>query len=98
MPCSDASPDFGRFKCDATQKLAAPVQLRLPGREAVRLEHKRQDVRVAFAAEACRRIERHGRADTLEQVANRQAVEIGHEYGPDKGWSLPQTAQRCAVT
>src|ERR1700689_147619 len=89
---------IGCLDTNITQIFAAVVELALTGRKAVGPQDECQDVSVLFAAQAARIIQRHGRADTIEQISEVKAVEIGNELRTDECRSLGYSAEGSAVT
>src|SRR6202051_3813694 len=89
---------LGCLKSDRIQELAAAIQNPLPGRITVGLQYEGQDVRIAVATETARSVERHGGTNTVEQISDRQAVEIGDEQRTHECGSFPDPAQHGAET
>src|SRR5579862_4536879 len=67
---------LSRLDLDLLQQLGVARQFRLTGRELAKAEHVRGDVRVHLAAELAGLAERHGGANSFEQVAHRQAIPV----------------------
>src|ERR1700691_4232043 len=91
------SESWRRLEADDVQELAAVIELTLPGRKAVGFQNKGQDVRVLFAAEAARVIQRHRGANATEQFSDRQTVEIRNELRADQSRGLTEPSEGCAM-
>src|ERR1700733_5026875 len=89
---------MGCLKADIRQVFASVVELVLTGRKAVGPQYECQDVSVLFATQAARIIQRHRRANAIEQVCEAQAVEIRYELTTNERRSLAYPAEGSAVT